>query len=238
MNIKDREMELFVRYQNGDEEAKRELLGSLKPLINSQVQKYQNSGLPVSAISLEGQRLALKAISTYDPTKAQLNTHVTNNLKKLNRYVTNYQNVGHIPEPRALMIGKYNIIYANLEAEKGREPTVEELSDAMQVSIAEIDRLQSELRKDLLIDVIEEDEDSVGFYEYISPQAENPRLKDAIEFTYFDADPVDKKILEYTLGLHGTPRRKAKEISMLLKLSENDLKKRKLDLAQKIKELL
>lgn len=238
MNIyKEKEMELYDRWRSGDNTAKTELLSSLKPLINRQAGRFQGSGLPDTAIRLEGVRLASSAIDTYDPTKAQLNTHVTNYLKKLSRFVTDYQNVGHIPEPRALMIGKYNTIYSNLEADKGREPTVVELSDAMQVSIAEIERLQSELRKDLSLSIEESDDDEEGgFYAFNRPE-EDYRQKEAIEAVYFEADPVDKKIMEYTLGLYGAPKLKANQVAKKLKLGDVDLKNRRTAIAMEISQL-
>lgn len=233
-----KEFELFKKYQKGDTSAKKELLKSLTPLVISQVNKFINSGLPPLAIQLEGIRLTSNAIDTYDPSKAQLNTHVMNNLKKLSRFVTNYQNIGHIPEPRALMIGKYNTIFSNLYADKGREPTTQELADAMQVSMAEIERLQSELRKDLSTSVIEEDDDETGFYKYIQQTTQDPKQKEAIEFVYFDSDPVDKKILEWTLGVYGNQTLPAKEIARKLGLTDFQLKQRKEKLAKEISELI
>jgi len=235
-DYKEREMEIYKRWKKGDDTAKIELLGSLEPLIRKQVNKFYKSGIPEFAVRAEGYRLASGAINTYNPKKAQLNTHVTNYLKKLSRFVTNYQNVGHIPEPRALIIGKYNTIYSNLEADKGREPTVTELSDAMLIPPAEIDRLQSELRADLSL-TIEEDEDDVGFYAFTREEETDPKLRQAIETVYFEADPVDKKILEYHFGLYGTTKLKSKEIAMKLNLRDADLKNRKNALAVQIGEL-
>ena len=200
--LKQKELELFNQYRSGDNEARTKLLTSLKPLIRGQANKFTNSGLPPMAIELEAHRLASDSLNTYDPSKAQLNTHVTNWLKKLSRFVTNYQNVGHIPEPRALIIGKYNAIFDNLEADKGREPTITELADAMNLPPVEIERLQTELRKDLSISLPEDKEDIGGFYFHAKPGSFN-KSKEALEFTYFDADPIDKKILEYTFGIGG-----------------------------------
>lgn len=238
MSKKD-ELELWKRYKKKDDkEAKKELIHSLKPLIRSQVNKYRTSGLPYDSLELEGINLASKAIETYDPTKAQLNTHVVNNLQKLSRFTTQHQNVGYIPEPRALMIGKYNTIYSNLEEEKGREPTIQELSDAMQVSPAEIERLQKEQRSDLHMTLPETDDEGGGFSYYIMPDEEDPQAREALEFTYFDAEPVDKKVLEYTFGLGGTEKTTNKEIKAKLGLTETELRKRRQRLAKNIKELL
>lgn len=194
--LQEQEMALYEKYRSGSTRAKYRLLDSLNPIIASQVNKYTGSGLPSSALKLEAKRLTNKAIESYDPNKAQLNTHVINNLKKLSRFVMNYQNIGHIPEPRVLMIGKYNTIFDNLEADLGREPTVAELADAMQVNPAEIERLQTELRKDLSM-TTPGDDDEGGFYFYAQPSTVEPEKKQAIEFIYYDADPINKKIIEY-----------------------------------------
>jgi len=80
---------------------------------------------------MEAKKLTILALNSYNPELAQMNTHLINYLKKIQRYVIKYQNVAHIPEPRAMRIGLYHTMYDNLESEKGREPTIPELADAM-----------------------------------------------------------------------------------------------------------
>lgn len=240
MASQEQEFKLWELYKKKDDrKAKKELVHSLTPLIRSQVSKYKNSGLPYEALELEGRRLTGEALDTYDPSfDTKLNTHVTNYLRKLSRYTNQYQNVGHIPEPRALMIGKYQTIYSNLEEEKGREPTVTELSDAMHVSQAEIERLQSEQRADLSIESIGSGgEDEGGFYMYVMPDTSDPKTREALQFVYFDAEPVDKKILEYMFGMGGTKIITAKEIKAKLNLTESQLRKRRERLAKEIRNL-
>lgn len=237
---KEEEFELFKKYKKEDDkQAKKQLVKSLTPLIRSQVGKYKASGVPYEALELEGKRLASKAIDTYDEDKGtQLNTHVTNYLQKLYRFTVENQNVGYIPEPRALLLGKYKTIFSNLEAEKGREPTVTELADAMQVSQAEIERIQSEQRKDLHMELPSTDPDEGGFSYYVMPDTEDPQLRQALEFVYFDTDSTNKKILEWTFGMGGAPRKTAKEIKEKLNLTETELRKRREQLSKEIKELL
>ena len=240
MTVKEKEKELFERYKkDGDRAAKRELVHSLTPLIRSQANKYKNSGIPYQALELEGKLLASDAIDNYDPSKGtQLNTYVTTHLRKLSRFTNQYQNVGHLPEPRALMVGKYNTIYSNLQEEKGREPTIEELSDSMQVPPAEIDRLQTELRSDLSMELPAADSDEGGFHTYILPDIEDPKTREAVQFVYFDSDPVDKKILEYIFGLGGVTKISQTEIKAKLRMTDSELRRRKKALGEAINELL
>lgn len=240
MAKKEKELELWKKYkEQGDKEAKRELISSLTPLIRSQANKYKNSGLPYPALELEGRKLTSIAIDNYDPNQgAALNTWVTTNLRKLSRYTNQYQNVGSIPEPRALMLGRYHAIYSNLEDEKGREPTVEELADAMHIPAVEVHRLQSEIRSDLHMELPGADEDAGGFYSYIAPDVQDPNLRQALEFVHFDSDATDKKIIEYMFGLKGQPKLTAKEIKQKLKLTETQLRKRRRNIADQIRQIV
>lgn len=238
MTIKNTELELWNKYKSGDISAKKQLLSSITPIIRSQANKFKGAPIPMTAIELEGFRLASHAIDTYEPEKAQLNTHVINNLKKLSRYVTNYQNVGHIPEPRALMIGKYQALHSNLTEDLGREPNVYELADAMQVAVPEIERLQLELRKDLSMELPAADPELGGFYSYVRPDEPDPRKKQIYEFVHFDSDPINKKIMEYLFGLFGTPIKTKPEIAKLLKLSEEEVTSRSKDIAKELNSYL
>ncbi len=68
-SLREKEMNLFQAYQGGDDKAKYELLNSLGPVVQGQVNKYRGSGLPDVALKLEARRLASKAIDTYDPNR-------------------------------------------------------------------------------------------------------------------------------------------------------------------------
>ena len=203
MTTKERELELWKKYKAGSRQALIQLLDSLAPLIHGQVGKYAGVGLPRVSIEMEAKRLTIQALDSYDPSfGTQLNTHVTNYLKKIQRYVITYQNVAHIPEPRAIAIGRYNTIYENLESEKGREPTVAELADEMQWPASEVERFQVEQRKDLSM-TMDTDDSEGGFYYFQNPNMPTHVDTQAIEFVYFDADPIDKKIMEYSFPKFG-----------------------------------
>ena len=236
MNKKDIELELWKDWkynQNGD--ARNQLISSLTPLLSREVNKFSGSPLPRTAIESEARVLATKALDTYDPNKAQLNTHVVNNLKHLQRYVLTYQNIGKIPEHRGIAIGRYNSTFDNLKEDLGREPNIAELSDELKWPIAEVERMQSELRKDLNIMTKQDDaEDSSGFFDY-TPIEKTEDIKTAIEFAYYDASPEDKKILEYTFGMGGNPILPADQIALKINRPALYVKTHLKNLAQKIR---
>ncbi len=224
---KTKEFELWQAYKNGDVQARNRLLTSLDPLLKKNVNKYVNSGLPRESLETEARFLAAKAFESYDPSKAQLNTHVTNHLKHLQRFVIEYQNIAKIPENRAIQISKFQNIKANLSEKLNREPNVIELAEELNWSPAEVERMISENRKDLTM-ISGED----IFYE------DQFRAQDltveAIWFVYYDVDNEDKKILEYTFGLFGNTKIPVQEIALKIGKPESYVLKRYKELAEKI----
>lgn len=227
---KQRELDLWRRANDGDATAKVELLKSLDPLLKKNVNKFVNSGLPREALETEARFLASKAFKTYDPSKSQLNTHTQNHLKHLQRFVVEYQNIAKIPENRAIAISKFNNIKANLEETLNREPTVLELSDALQWSPMEVERMLAEQRKDLTMisgeDIFYEDQF----------RSQDPTIE-AIWYVYYgDTDNEEKKILEYTFGLFGQRKYTVTEISMKLNKPNSYILKKHKELADKIND--
>ena len=215
MDRKEQEFQLWQNWHsNKDKKSRNELLISLEPLLQKEVNKYAASPLPRTSLETEARMLALNAFKSYDPNKAQLNTHVTNHLKHLQRYVLTYQNIGKIPEHRGIAISKFKNIKANLMEDYDREPTIVELADALQWSVAEVERMQIELRRDLNITSKKEDDTESGFFDYTF--AKTDPLKEAVEFVYFDSPAENKKILEYTFGIGGTEILAPKEIAKKL----------------------
>jgi DNA-directed RNA polymerase specialized sigma subunit len=227
---KQNELELWKKYKTGDKAVTKDLLRSVNPLLQKQISKYQNTRVPRLAIETKARELAVGAFNTYDPSKAQLNTHLVNNLKHLQRFTLEYQNVAKIPENRGIAINKFKNIQANLNDKLGREPTVPELADELDWDEAEVERMILELRKDLTMNTGEDLLYDSAF------EGINPTL-DAIWFVYEESDNEDKKILEMLFGLRGMPKSQNNlEAATRLNRTESYVKKRSKELASKIIE--
>jgi len=230
---KQEEMKMWEAWKTGDNKALPSLLTSMDPLIQQQVSKYSTSGLPRVALETQARKLAYDSFHTYDPSKAGLNTHVVNNMRHMQRFVIEYQNVGKIPEHRGILITKYNNTYRLLENKLGREPSLAELSADLGWSLAETERMQMELRKDLtIVQESGEEDDSSAFFD--SKLYETDKLKDYISFVYHSASMEDKKIIEYSFGIGGRQPLKVKEIAKKLNKSESYIRKRRAIIAEQI----
>jgi DNA-directed RNA polymerase sigma subunit (sigma70/sigma32) len=226
---KPEELELWKEWKEGSNIAKNKLIKSLDPLLQHQINRYQHPSIPRSALEAEARKLALEAFKTYDPSKSQLNTHVTNHQKHLQRYVLNYVNIGKIPENRALAVGKFQKIKQNLMEDLSREPNLLELSDALQWSPKEVDRMESELRKDLSITSGGEDE---AFFENILYSTDT--TSELFQFAYYEADPEEKVIIEYSTGIGGKPRLEVKDIALRIGKPEVYVRRKRKKFADKI----
>lgn len=229
---KEQELELWKKWKaTGDQQALNELLISLAPLLRQSVNKYRAAPIPSYALDAVARELAVKAFETYDPAKAQLNTHVVNHLKHLQRYVLNYQNVGKIPETRGVKISRYQNTKSQLEENFGRPPTMAELSDTLSWGLPEVERMESELRNDL---DLREGKDE-AFFDFTFQEDDN--LKDIATFVWYDEDPTGKQIIERAFGLHGVPKLTTKELSTELNIPESTLRKKARAIGEKINSM-
>lgn len=207
-----------------------ELLSSMDAFLQSHVNKFAGSPLPRPAIESQARILAVKAFHTYNPKMgAALNTHLGHELKHLTRYVLDYQNMGKIPENRGIAISRFNNVKANLTEELGREPTVLELADRLDWSVAEVERMQSELRQDL--NIVQGKEES--FFDSTFNATDNTR--NIVEFVYYSSSPEEQKILEYWFGLGGVQRLSVDEIALKLGKTPRQIRDISKSLAEKIK---
>lgn len=222
---KELELQMWQDWKaSGEDPAKLEpLVASFQNLTNSQVRKFSGQvPVPVPVIQAEVNQQLLNAFRTYDPNYkgkrtgkgAALSTHVHGLLRKSGRYIKKYQNVGGMPEKRINNITKYKNAMFELQEEFGREPTDLELSDKLQWAPAEIGRMQSELRKDLLTSAYEAD-DMIA-----NPSAMVPsRDMEIIQLIKYELTPREYQVLEFSLGLNGKPQLGTGQIATRLGVS-------------------
>ena len=200
---REQELELWKEYNTtGDSKKLNQLLESFDPLIQREVNVFKAAPVPTEAVKIHAQVLAKKAFDTYDPTRSQLNTHLVNSLKKLNRFIYENQNIAKIPEHRILRITQYKSVVDQLRESLLREPSSMEISNEMHIPLAEVQRLESELRQDLELRNETADEEGGGFF--LDPQQFTDKTLEAIHFVYYSVpDQATKSLMELYFGLFG-----------------------------------
>ncbi len=214
------------------------LLVAYQPAIQSKVNEFAGQvPIPPAAIRAEAEKRTLDAFRDYDPDyvgeksgkTAQLHTHVFNRLRKVRRFIVKYQNVGTMPEKRAEKITDYRMAFAELSEDKGREPSELELAEKLQWAPAEVGRMQSEQRKDLL---------SSGFDTLsVDPSFTMPsRDREIVQLLKYEISPRENLVLEYSMGMNGKQQMGTTEIAAKLGVSPPVVSRIKTKLAKKIEE--
>lgn len=231
---KQQEMHLWKTWKDSGHEPEHldPLLDSLKPLMTQHVNRYAGN-VPISRPALENEvtRLTVRALKSYKPDKgAQLSTFVTGQLKGINRFVTQHQNVSRITEERSQKIGRYKLAHGSLNESLGRPPTAQEVADEMKVSVRMVNRLAQEMRSDLLSSGAEHDP-------FID---EEPRSREVLRLMYpYAFTPDEQKVFEFLLGLNGKQKElKTGKIARSLGWSDSKVSQLRSSIAGKVKPYL
>jgi hypothetical protein len=192
------EMTLFHQWkQTGDKIYFQGLYNSMRPLIESAAKKASyGSNLPQSAHRIYAAQNMLDALRTYDPSKGvALQSHIYGAVhQKAKRLNYLYQNLGQIPEPRAMLVGRYQTELDNLKEDLGREPSAVEISDRLAIGLKDVERLQKEIHKDLSTSGLEEEIISMS-----------PAEEEILSLLYYDLNTDQQIVYDYVFGKHGKP---------------------------------
>lgn len=197
---KGNELDLYKQWkQTGSTSAFQQLYTSMKPLMYEAAKRASyGSNVPQTAHQIWAAQSFYDALRTYKPTEGTaLQSHVYNAVSnKANRLNYIYQNLGHIPEPRAMKIGLYQNIYENLKAERGREPSTGEIADKLQWGIKDVSKIQKELQKDYAISL---DSEGQKFFE-------SSLDEEILDYVYYELTPEEQLVYDYVFGKNGKPK--------------------------------
>tara|TARA_Y100000310_G_scaffold269080_1_gene282029 strand:- start:345 stop:1223 length:879 start_codon:yes stop_codon:yes gene_type:complete len=196
---KSRELEMWKRWKAGGErpEDLRPLLRSFRPMIRSKVNVYKGKVkmIPDSAIESEFQLRFVDALRSYDPSKGTLGTYIFRYLDKAKRFIVENQNIGRIPENRVYKIKQFTVARDDLTEELGKTPSTKDIADQLGWSLAEVSRMESELRNDLLSQGFEED-----------PYALTPsKSEEVLRLFKYELTGNEREVYEYLTG-YGKPQ--------------------------------
>lgn len=185
------EMDMWNKWDQGGRQAQdlRPLVTSMRPLVQERVNVYSGRvPIPPEALEAEFKNHAVKAIKTYDPNRgAKLSTWVRSNIRKGGRFVSTYQNVGRVVEDRVAKITEYKLAQEQLSEQTGRAPTDSEVARKLRWSLPEVQRMNSEMRADIMSSNFESDPTSY------TPSVDN----EIIEHLHEELSPQERQVFNY-----------------------------------------
>lgn len=127
------DMEIWQKWKkNPTPENLNRVMEQIDPVVHSEANKWKQSGINPNILQMKARSMAYQAVKTYDPKAGtQLNTHVTNNMKKMSRYVINNQNAIRMPEDKIYAYRGYMKQVNNLNEELGRDPTELDIKESL-----------------------------------------------------------------------------------------------------------
>lgn len=206
------------------------VIKALAPVIDKALTTYGFQG-NANARTM-AQLHAASVLPRYDPSKAKLNTFMTNELRRLQRIVPQQTSPLPVPEGAALDLRTLKAHEAELTALRGREPTTAELTDSTGLSEKRIEYIRSRY------DIPQVGEQSFVDDEGYTSLPGTLRRDESVwvDAVYDEVDDIDKKILDWSLGRAGAPVLEKTEMARRLGITPAAVTQRSIRLANKLQE--
>ena len=138
---KDRTRELFRRYkEEGDEEAREQLIESHLNLVRFLASKFKNRGEPLEDLVQVGSLGLIKAIDRFDPDRGlEFTTFATPTIMgEIKRHFRDKGWSVRVPRRLQELSARVNQVTDDLTSELNRTPTAEEVAERLDTSVDEV----------------------------------------------------------------------------------------------------
>ena len=142
---REEEIELAARIATGDEDAREHMITANLRLVVKIAQDYANLGLHLLDLINEGNIGLMKAVERFDPNKGgKLSTYASWWIKQsIKRALANQSKTIRLPVHMIEKVARMNKASLEMNEKLGREPTNEELSEQVDMSVGKVAHLKN-----------------------------------------------------------------------------------------------
>ncbi|HKJ69233.1 MAG TPA: RNA polymerase sigma factor RpoD/SigA [bacterium] len=178
----EEEIKLTLRARENDQQALDKLLRSNLRFVVSVAKKYQNHGLSLEDLISEGNIGLIKAAKRFDETRGFkfISYAVWWIRQSILQAISQQSRLVRLPLNKVDALTKMRKIYQELEKEYDREPTTEEVAEAMEVTKSEIEETIMAAGREISVDVPHGDDDEASLLE-ILPETDGVNPEDELK---------------------------------------------------------
>ncbi len=227
----EEEVELAHKIKAGDQEALERLVTANLRFVVSVAKQYQNQGLTLSDLINEGNVGLIKAAKRFDETRGFkfISYAVWWIRQSILQALADQARIVRLPLNKIGTINKINKAFSELEQEFGRTPTVYELSDFLDIPVADVKQAVGNNGKHVSMDapLIDGDDSSSNMYDLLlnsekqSPESQILResLEREIERSLNTLKHREASIIKLYYGLGGSTAMTLEEIGTMFELT-------------------
>ncbi len=217
----EEEVELAQRIRQGDKVAEEKLIRANLRFVVSVAKQYQNQGLSLPDLINEGNLGLIKAAKKFDETRGFkfISYAVWWIRQSIMQAVNEQSRVVRLPLNQVSILSKYKKAVAEFEQEFERQPTVEELSDIMDVPVEKVRETIKAANKNVSVDAPFQEGEDGSLLDVIenpdSPRVDNGLISESlsteINRAFMTLSERERDILRYSFGI-GTQELSLEEI--------------------------
>ncbi|MCP5519153.1 MAG: RNA polymerase sigma factor RpoD/SigA [Verrucomicrobiales bacterium] len=218
----DQENELAARIKRGDDDAREHMIRANLRLVVKIAREYEGFGLPLLDLINEGNIGLMKAVERFDPAKGgKLSTYSSWWIKQsIRRAIANQSRTIRLPIHAMDKLSRAQKVANEFREEMGREPTPEELADAMGVRSSRLNEIRTAALRPASLDAPVGEDDTTMLAERVADDSacdpykvlEEKSLLGMLDHLVERLDDRERRILRMRFGLDGSKEQTLEEI--------------------------
>ncbi len=228
------EIALAKRIEKGDQAAKNRMIESNLRLVVSNAKRYRGLGLPFLDLIQEGIIGLIRAVEKFDHRRGfKFSTYATWWIRQaMQRALQQQSRTIRIPVHVGQELARVRAAERRLGGELGRDPTAQEVADAVELSVEQLDELRAAERIPVSLEAPVGVDGETAFGTLVPQEAPSPfdeleleLAETSIRRALDHLDPRGRMVIELRFGLDGKEPLPLREVARRMNLSAEGVRK-------------